>query len=292
LDRSFPPLAERPAVSRRWRRTIGARLPLARRLAHAARLLHRCRHHLANWPEVWNAWRALRPLPTLRLRSGARVASDDLEEAILVLDEIVRGRCYTGPDFYQPRPGDVVLDVGANIGLFPLHLATLAPEVRVHCFEPSPRSHALLRQNLESNGLIPWTTPHALAVFDHNGPVVLRRAERSGHRSLLGTTLVSAGDGDEVEAIDLAEAVRRSGADRVALLKLDVEGAEIEIVEGADATVWARIDRVVLEFHDRIRPGCLARVSRVLRAHGFTRLAVRTGPDDRDAGILEASRRP
>jgi FkbM family methyltransferase len=253
-------------------------------------MLRRCRHHLANWPAAWSAWVASRPLPVLRLRSGARVASDDLDEAILILDEIVRGRCYTAPDFYRPRPGDVVLDVGANIGLFPLHLATLASEIRIHCFEPNPRSHALLRRNLESNGLTGWVTPHALAVFDRNGAVVLRRAARSGHRSLLATTLVSPDGGDEVEAIDLAEALRRSGAERVALLKVDVEGAEIEIVEAAGAAVWARIDRVVLEFHDRIRPGCLARVSRVLREQGFARLAVRTGPDDPDFGILEASR--
>jgi 31-O-methyltransferase len=239
---------------------------------------------------VWSAWLGSRPLPALRLRSGARVASDDLDEAILILDEIVHGHCYTGPDFYRPRPGDVVLDVGANIGLFPLHLATLASGVRIHCFEPNRRAHALLRRNLESNGLGAWVTSHALAVFDHNGPVVLRRAERSGHRSLLGTTLVAPGDGDEVEAIDLAEALRRSGAERVALLKVDVEGAEVEIVEGAGAAVWARIDRVVLEFHDRFRPGCLARVSRVLREHGFARLTVRTGPNDPDFGILEASR--
>jgi FkbM family methyltransferase len=230
-----------------------------------------------------------RPLPLLRLRSGPRVASHDLDEAILILDEIVRGRCYTGRDFYNPRPGDVVLDVGANIGLFPLHLATLAAEIRVHCFEPNPQAHALLRRNLEANGLTGWVTPHALAVFDRNGPVVLRRAERSGHRSLLGTTLVAT-DGDEVEAVDLAEALRRSGAERVALLKVDVEGAEVEIVEGAAPAVWARIDRAVLEFHDRFRPGCLARVSRVLAAHGFTRLVVRTGPDDPDFGLLEASR--
>jgi FkbM family methyltransferase len=268
---------------------IGARLPPARRLAHAARLLRRCRDHLANWPTAWGAWMTSRPLPVLRLRTGARVASDDLDEAILILDEIVRGRCYTGRGFYHPRPGDVVLDVGANIGLFALHLATLASDVRVHCFEPNPRVHALLRRNLEANGLARRVTPHALAVFDHNGPVVLRRAARSGHRSLIGTTLVSAG-GDEVEAVDLAEALRRSGAERVALLKVDVEGAEIEIVEGATAAVWARIDRVVLEFHDRFRPGCLARVSRALAAHGFTGLGVRTGPDDPDFGILEASR--
>jgi 31-O-methyltransferase len=256
----------------------------------AARLLRRCRRHLANWAAVWSAWLGSRPLPLLRLRGGARVASDDLDEAILILDEIVHGQCYTGPDFYRPRPGDVVLDVGANIGLFALHLATLAPGVRVHCFEPSPRAHALLRQNLAANGLTEWVTAHAVAVFDHNGPAVLRRAARSGHRSLLGTTLVSPDDGDAVDAIDLAEALRRSGAARVALLKVDVEGAEIEIVEGAGAGVWTRIDRVVLEFHDRFRPDCLGRVSRVLREHGFARLAVRTGPDDPDVGILEASR--
>ena len=291
LDRSSPPSGER-AVSgrRRWRRVVGERVPLVRRMAGAARLLRRCRRHLANWPAVWSAWLASRPLPVLRLRSGARVASDDLDEAILILDEIVHGRCYTGPDFYRPRPGDVVLDVGANIGLFALHLVTLVPDVRVHCFEPGPRAHALLRENLETNGLTGRVTPHAVAVFDHNGPVLLRRAERAGHRSLLGTTLVSPGEGDAVEAIDLAEVLRRSGAARVALLKLDVEGAEIEIVEGAGPEVWARIDRVVLEFHDRFRPGCLTRVSQVLRAHGFSRLAVRTGPHDPDFGILEASR--
>ena len=83
------------------------------------------------------------------------------------------------------------------------------------------------------------------------------------------------------------------GADErsdIALLKIDTEGAEIEIVEGASQEVWPKIDRVVFEFHDPFRPGSRDRVCRVLEANGLRRFRNITSPANPGFGVVQASR--
>jgi FkbM family methyltransferase len=122
------------------------------------------------------------------------------------------------------RPGDTVLDVGANIGYYTLHFAKLVgPTGRVFAFEPDPRNFALLRRNVAQNGYTNVTLVQK-AVAAQTGPLRLYRnsANRGDHR-------VYASDaGRESIAID---AIRLDDffADyrgRVNFIKFDIQGAE------------------------------------------------------------------
>lgn len=76
----------------------------------------------------------------------------------------------------------------------------------------------------------------------------------------------------EVAGTTVGELLERHGIDHVALLKLDVEGAELEILEAMPADVLASIDQITVEFHDFIDPsqaGAVARVIRRLKNSGF-----------------------
>jgi hypothetical protein len=73
-------------------------------------------------------------------------------------------------------------------------------------------------------------------------------------------------------------------------LKVDVEGAEIEILEGVDAETLAKLRRVVVEFHDLFRPGCRERVTRVLAENGFAPIETVVDGKDPGLGLIRARR--
>lgn len=170
-------------------------------------------------------------------------------------------------DYYMPRSGDLVLDIGANIGFFALYLQERAPGIRVHCFEPSLETSEVIRRSIAANGLEETFTVHQCAVSDRRAVLQLKHGGSSlSHSFFLDTEPTQT---ESVEAIGLDEALDDCGDGPIDLMKIDVEGAEIEIVEGASQRSWDRVRRVVVEYHDMIRPGCRDRVLNVLNRNHF-----------------------
>lgn len=246
--------------------------------------------YFENWPSVWSAYRARATLPNFHLRNGLvlhHVASDD---PILLFREIFLETCYFTPSFYKPNPSHTVLDIGANIGFFAMYLQSQAPGIRIHCFEPGDDARARLELNVKANRLESSVSIYPVAVFNTEATVELKQATLSAHRSLFASQYVEQERSSVVQAIPLQKAMELAGAKTVDLLKIDVEGAEIEIVEGAAPSCWERIERVVVEYHDALRPGCKERVSRQLTAMGYRGLhSFETSPG---LGLLQAQRQP
>ncbi len=243
-----------------------------------------------NWRELIAAWKAGAPLPPLVLRNGLTLYHGPGDSPWYNFHEIFRDDCYTRGGFYRPRPRDTVLDVGANIGTFALYMQWRAFGVRVHCFEPASETRQRLKQNVEANGLQPFVSLHPVAVSDRRGEAELKAGRKSDVRSFFASSDSRDGPGEVVRCVRLDEALAECGVGRVDLLKIDVEGAELEIVEGAPAEVWQKIDRVALEFHDTFRPGCRDRVLRVLRDAGYRNITVEPQPRRPQLGTIRASR--
>jgi FkbM family methyltransferase len=141
------------------------------------------------------------------------------------------------------RPDDHICDVGAHIGAVSLALAALAPAGRVDAFEPSPTSAALLAGNARANGL-GNVHVHQLAMLDTPGPAHLRRTPFSA-----GSFVAAAEDGlaEPVAATSLDAWAAETGLERLDLLKLDVEGAELRVLAGAAATLARHRPTIVVE---------------------------------------------
>ena len=257
---------------------------------HATRALAQFVRYFHNWPELWRAYRRAEPLPSLRLRGGITIAHVPADNVIGLFREIFVDRCYTRPGFYDPKPSDTVLDIGANIGCFALYLQSYAPGIRVHCYEPADDTRGRLAQNVKANGLDPHIAVHPYAVSGSQGVAHLKEAAVAAQRSFFDSEFVDASSAEPVECVRLADSVETCDAEFVDLVKIDAEGAEIEIVEATEAQTWTRIRRLVFEFHDLFRPGCRERVTRVLAAHGFQRIEVTTFSPDQGLGIVQASR--
>jgi FkbM family methyltransferase len=266
---------------------------------HAARALSLFMRYLRNWPEVWEAFRSGGHGPPLQLRGGSgggggggiTLYHEEGDDTFCLFREIFIDRCYTRHGFYRPRPTDVVMDLGANVGFFALFLEWYARGIRVHCFEPGGITRQRLERNINANGLGEFVVVHPFALSDRSGLVHLKTAKLAAQRSIFDNEFVdTAGDQEEVRCISLDEAVELTNAEHIDLLKMDVEGAEIEVVEGADPKTWDRIERVAFEFHDRFRSGCRERVTKVLAARGFKRIEIGMTSHLEGMGLMHASR--
>jgi FkbM family methyltransferase len=147
------------------------------------------------------------------------------------------------------RPGDVAVDVGANIGCHSLAFAeVVGPAGRVLAFEPEPRNVRLLRANAELNGLA--IEVHPVALSDAAGRLTLHLVPGNAGAHAIGPP-ARAGDGTgtvEVEATTLDDALAALGGRKVRLLKMDVEGYEWRVVAGARRVLRQHRPIVMTEF--------------------------------------------
>lgn len=161
------------------------------------------------------------------------------------------------PRFFDPveraaivrtiRQGGVFIDAGANAGGYALTVARAVPAARVIAVEPDPVMMRRLRANLDLNpDLKVELAPFALS--GHAGGAVLRTdSGNRGENSLLRGD----GPGIKVETETLLTCLDRFGVERPDALKMDLEGAEAEVLEAFLATTprrrWPRL--LVLETH-------------------------------------------
>jgi FkbM family methyltransferase len=141
--------------------------------------------------------------------------------------------------------GDLVYDVGAHIGTFALPLAAaVGSSGRVIAIEADRRHFALLRRNLESRRLARNGSPLQIAIAD--------AATTYGARSVAGnsgaTWLAAAETGPAIATARLDDVHAASGETRrVALIKIDVEGMELSVLNAATAIIDAHRPLLYLE---------------------------------------------
>jgi FkbM family methyltransferase len=131
------------------------------------------------------------------------------------------------------RPGDVCLDVGANVGAHTLVMATrVGPEGRVIALEPHPVIGARLEKNVALSGHDNVTIVRA-ALADRDGEVAFFGFEEGAFQQ--GMSSLFEGEGASrrltVPAITARTLVERAGTERLDMVKIDVEGAEAIVLE-------------------------------------------------------------
>jgi FkbM family methyltransferase len=134
-----------------------------------------------------------------------------------------------------------VADIGANIGLHSTVLAKLGFDVQ--CYEPDPYHLELLKRNLSLNGIASKVTVHEKAVSTENSTLEFIR--------VLGNTTGSHIAGakkdpyGELEKFTVTATAFREILRNVDLVKLDVEGHELEIILSTGSTDWSCTDAMV-----------------------------------------------
>jgi FkbM family methyltransferase len=144
-------------------------------------------------------------------------------------------------------PGDICADIGANIGWHSLVMAQAAgPLGKVFGFEPMPETFALYSANVRQNGLTGRIVAENLAVGAIPGKASLRVPDNAArtHATLSGAS--DASNGIEVDVIALDGYAATRGIALFDVMKIDVEGSELMVVEGAARMLTAEIPPVLI----------------------------------------------
>jgi len=143
-------------------------------------------------------------------------------------------------EYLQPSKGDVVVDAGAHYGFYTLHASRLVgADGMILSFEPHPKNYERFLTNLSSNG-IRNVIPLNKALGECDKPIRLyisSHSERHSTSFALNPSTHYSGNYVYVESARLDTVVGELGIKRVDLIKIDVEGAELSILKGAEKTI-------------------------------------------------------
>jgi len=232
------------------------------------------------------------------LPEGVAVAELNRNETDYLHREIFGLRAYTRNGI-TIRPGDTIVDAGANIGLFSVFAALAAPGARLYACEPNPVLQPILRANLDAYAPGAVLIPSGLsdgaksAVFTffpgfsilsglyadagtEKGVVraFLENLEREGEagagdlaresEALLAERF--SGRAMEVPLRPLSDVMAEHRVERIHLLKVNVEKAELDLLRGIGEGDWKRIDQAVVEVDVA---ASLDPILALFDAHGF-----------------------
>ncbi|MEW6301938.1 MAG: amino acid adenylation domain-containing protein [Verrucomicrobiota bacterium] len=177
------------------------------------------------------------------------------------------------------RDGDVIVDAGANIGLFTVFASRLARSLRVLAFEPNPAAFACLKANAEAYGAAAKCLPFGLSSEERTAELTFFEgfsllsgfyADAAIEREVVKTYALnqmsgSPDNGQLAGAVEeiiedrfrartettqlrtLSNVITAEGVERIDLLKINVEKSELDVLRGIGAGDWAKIRQLVVE---------------------------------------------
>jgi FkbM family methyltransferase len=146
------------------------------------------------------------------------------------------------------KPGDVALDIGANLGVVALAMSRIVGSTgHIHCFEPNPRMQALLRQSINRSGGNIILHELALGAADSRMQLYVP-SSNIGAGSLIRSGNSAATFDCLVRRLD--DVIPPNHLDIVRLIKLDVEGFENQVLLGAERLIQSSRPAIIMETND------------------------------------------
>ncbi|WP_328335969.1 MULTISPECIES: FkbM family methyltransferase [unclassified Streptomyces] len=227
----------------------------------------------------------------ITLPGGRKVLSPEANQGVALWQDVMDNDIYAQA-VAGLSAGDVVFDVGANIGFAAYFFTDLVPGLRVYSFEPAEACYACLKVNAARQqaditaiqaavGSKPGTaeltyypkSPAQSSLYpdsDEDRRNSTAYLVNSGIRADVADAFLATmhqGHSYPVEVTTVAAAVDEYGVDEIALLKIDVERAEQDVLDGIGEAGWSRVRRVAAEIHDT--DGRLDSITRQLSEGGF-----------------------
>jgi len=241
------------------------------------------------------------------LPNGMTVAHENKNETDYLYSEIFQKQTYFRHGIGL-RDGACVFDVGANIGLFTLFVTQHWKDLTVYAFEPIPHIYTNLRRNAdladssvktlpvglsneektETFAFYPrYTMMSGISAYADAAQEVevikqyLRNEEQSG---VAGASELLAQSDDllagrfeakleQCRLRVLSDIIREEGVEHIDLLKVDVQRAELDVLQGISDEDWQRIEQAVMEVHDvegGATAGRIEEITALLKRHGFS----------------------
>jgi FkbM family methyltransferase len=157
--------------------------------------------------------------------------------------------------FKTNKTPQVIIDAGANIGLASIYFANQYPQAKVIAIEPETENFQLLKKNVAP---YPNIIPLQAALWHTEGKVHLGVGIGSQDGFMTEEIQSEINSGDilgEVESLTIDSIMSTYDLEKIDILKVDIEGAEKEVF-GSSQTWIDKVDSIVVELHERMKPGC------------------------------------
>jgi FkbM family methyltransferase len=157
-----------------------------------------------------------------------------------------------------------IVDAGANIGMASIYFTHRYPEAKIIAIEAEASNFAVLARNVRPYRAI---IPVHAALWNRDGQISVAQPDPATGASGKWAFVTHEGPGAQVRAVTMRTLMREMRIPAIDLAKIDIEGAEQEVFED---TQWLNGLRcLMIELHDRFRPGCSEAVEPAMR--GFVR---------------------
>jgi FkbM family methyltransferase len=191
---------------------------------------------------------------------GNRIFAYSYKTLQYLIDEIFLRKDY---NFNYKKDNPVIIDCGANIGMAVLFLKRKYPDSRIFAFEPNPVAFELLRKNVSVNNL-ENVSCYNVGVAGDEGELNLYVESENDEGSLVGSLLAERG-GKDIFKVRVEKLSKYILEHRPELIKMDIEGGEVAVVEElAKTNALAIPQEIILEYHHKIN-GQKARLSGFLK---------------------------
>jgi len=176
-------------------------------------------------------------------RSGLKIKIRVNSTDLMALTHVWMIQEYSDDDFPISND-DVIIDVGAHIGLFALFASQFCKNGKIFCYEPIKENYKILIENIEMNQ-IQNIFPNNLAVTKETSRAkIFLNDDQSGHSMFIQNKNFV-----EVDSKSLSDIFIDNGIKECDFLKLDCEGAEYEIIESLPSDLFTKINKTAIEYH-------------------------------------------
>jgi len=217
------------------------------KVARRLKLLPLVVRQVKNWPAfMYHYALGFVPARVYRFRNGAALKIGRGVDHVPIIEVFLRRHYGTPPD------DAVIVDLGASIGVFSIFAVATTRNARVYAYEPMPDFYRLMQENIQLNG-------QAEAIKCFNYAVAHEATDRElfiGGTNFCFPTLIapegahSAARTQRVHCTTLAAILDANQLAQVDLLKMDIEGAEYEILYHTPSAYFARIKEIRMEYHN------------------------------------------
>ena len=183
--------------------------------------------------------------------------------------------------------GNMVIDIGANVGMFTMYLLRNFKGLTIHAVEPVPATYEILKHNVERYGDLGKVQMHNVAIGAHpdtETEIVMYPnmtgnstmfPETKEHQREAGSAVFSEEELEfvytqiklSVRTTTLSSLINAHAIERIDLLKIDAEGSEVSILNGLEPQHWELIQQIAVEVHDEEQN--LPKVIEIIESNGM-----------------------
>jgi FkbM family methyltransferase len=170
---------------------------------------------------------------------------------------------------FTPREGDTVIDIGAHIGRYTITSSKQVGSTgKVVAIEADPDNFQLLKRNIALNNLTNVLPLH-YAVFSTRTRMKLYEQSASAKYNSIMLTRARTMNYVEVNADTLDSILEQNGINQVNWIKIDVEGAEFEVLKGSTKTLSSNYISLLVEIHNIDDPSHYDNILDFLKYHNY-----------------------